>query len=98
MPFQFRICRLCKDSVEDELHVLFMCAEDELVRLRAEFLREMWATYPALKGRSSTPLEMWHTLLAYHDLLPRIGRYVHDVLQRVATEELYIDPSINYTT
>ncbi|PBK99573.1 hypothetical protein ARMGADRAFT_875213, partial [Armillaria gallica] len=25
VPFQFRICRLCKDSVEDELHVLFMC-------------------------------------------------------------------------
>ncbi len=98
VPFQFRICHLCKDSVEDELHVLFMCAEDELVHLRAEFLSEMWATYPALKGRSSMPLEMWHTLLAYHDLLPRIGRYVHDILQRVATKELYIDPSINYTT
>ncbi len=41
-----------------------------------------------LKARIRAPLELLHLIMAYHDLLPRLGKYVYDVLQRVGEDPL----------
>ncbi|KAK0234714.1 hypothetical protein EDD85DRAFT_774502, partial [Armillaria nabsnona] len=93
IPMQFRICRLCIDDIEDELHVLFVCAHPDLEDLRSSFLADVWRLYPALKNRARTPLELLNLIMAYHLLLPRPGKYVYDVLRGVGEDTLYIDPS-----
>ncbi len=34
--------------------------KDELMHLRTEFLHKMRVSYPALEGKSTKPLGMWH--------------------------------------
>ncbi len=94
ISMQFQICRLCTDDIEDELHVLFLCAHPDLEGMRHSFLADVWRLYPALKNRARTPLELLHLVMGYHDLLPSLGKYVFDVLRRVGEDSLYIDPSI----
>ncbi len=94
VPRAFRICRCCCDDVEDECHVLFVCSHTTLQEMRDDFLADIWKTYPALRRRSSSPKELLHTLLTYSDLLPRLGRYVYDVLEHVENIPMYIHPGV----
>ncbi|KAK0436163.1 hypothetical protein EV421DRAFT_2022243 [Armillaria borealis] len=73
VPRAFRLCRLCRDDVEDEMHVLFVCTDGELDELRVAFLAEVWNRFPALRHASSTPMSLFHTLLSYPDLVPRLA-------------------------
>ncbi|KAK0237560.1 hypothetical protein EDD85DRAFT_789716 [Armillaria nabsnona] len=73
IPMQFRICRLCTDDIEDELHVLFLCVHPDLEGMRHDFLADVWRLYPALKNRARSPLELLHLIMGYHDLLPSLG-------------------------
>ncbi|KAK0432300.1 hypothetical protein EV421DRAFT_1719604 [Armillaria borealis] len=94
VPRSFRICRCCRDDVEDECHVLFICADTTLQEMRDDFLADIWKCYPALRCRSSSPKELLHTLLTYSDLLARLGRYVYDVLKHVDNIPMYIHPGV----
>ncbi|KAK0445903.1 hypothetical protein EV421DRAFT_1795480 [Armillaria borealis] len=75
VPRSFRICRYCRDNLEDECHVLFICSDATLQAMRDDFLADIWKAYPALHRRSSSPKELLHTY--YSDLLPRLSRYVY---------------------
>ncbi|KAK0478592.1 hypothetical protein EDD18DRAFT_873077 [Armillaria luteobubalina] len=90
IPRALRICRCCHDDVEDELHVLFICSDSLLCGIRSDFLSDIWRAYPALRRRSGSPKELLHTLLTYSDLLPRLGRYVYEILDHVAQKAMYI--------
>ncbi|KAK0458697.1 hypothetical protein IW261DRAFT_1600762 [Armillaria novae-zelandiae] len=90
IPRALRICRCCHDDVEDELHVLFICSDSILCGIRADFLGDIWRAYPALRHRSVSPKELLHSLLTYSDLLPRLGRYVYEMLDQVAQKPMYI--------
>ncbi|KAK0191718.1 hypothetical protein F5146DRAFT_930344, partial [Armillaria mellea] len=90
VPRSFRICRCCRDDVEDECHALFVCTDATLQEMRDEFVADIWKRYPALRGRSSSPKDLLHTLLTYSDLLPRLGRYVYDVLKHIEDRPMYI--------
>ncbi|PBK62634.1 hypothetical protein ARMSODRAFT_1089038 [Armillaria solidipes] len=96
IPMQFRTCRLCIDDVEDKLHVLFVYAHPDLEDLRDSFLADVWRLYPALKNRARTPLELLNLMMAYYNLLPRLWKYLYDVLRRVGEDALYIDPSLTH--
>ncbi|KAK0452644.1 hypothetical protein EV421DRAFT_1702637, partial [Armillaria borealis] len=94
IPRPFRICRWCRNDVEDECHVLFICPDRTLSDMRVGFLAEIWKLYPALHGRASGPKELLHMLLTYPDLLPRLGRYVYEVLKQVEEIPMYIHPGV----
>ncbi|KAK0184066.1 hypothetical protein F5146DRAFT_939025 [Armillaria mellea] len=72
----FQICRLCRDDIENKLHVLFLCEHPDLIDLHRAFLAHIWSRYPTLKNRAGTPLELFHLVMGYHDLLPHLGRYM----------------------
>ncbi|KAH6901617.1 hypothetical protein BKA70DRAFT_1113671, partial [Coprinopsis sp. MPI-PUGE-AT-0042] len=40
-PVHLQLCRLCKTSTEDEIHVLFSCHHPSLVSLRSSFFEDM---------------------------------------------------------
>ncbi|KAK0227579.1 hypothetical protein IW262DRAFT_1263828 [Armillaria fumosa] len=90
IPRTWRICRFCHNDVEDELHVLFICSDSILCGIRADFLADIWSAYPALRHRSASPKELLHTLLTYSDLLPRLGRFVYEMLGQVEQKPMYI--------
>ncbi|PBK69040.1 hypothetical protein ARMSODRAFT_936258 [Armillaria solidipes] len=92
VPRAFRLCRLCRDDVEDEMHVLFVCTDGELDQLRVAFLAEVWKRFPALRHASSTPISLFHTLLSYPDLVPRLARFVFDACQVVEKTPMYLHP------
>ncbi|KAK0231448.1 hypothetical protein IW262DRAFT_1344145 [Armillaria fumosa] len=90
VPRAFRVCRCCHEDVEDELHVLFLCSAATLQDIRMDFLADVWRAYPGLRHRSTSPKERLHALLTYSDLLPRLGRYVHEILDHVEQFPMYI--------
>ncbi len=94
VPRAFRLCRMCHNDVEDEIHVLFTCPHSDLEDLRKSFLADVWKTFPALRHTSSTPLELFHRLLMYTDLHPRLARYVYEACQEVRKMPLYIHPGV----
>ncbi|KAJ7811341.1 hypothetical protein B0H14DRAFT_2378434 [Mycena olivaceomarginata] len=55
VPCQFRLCRFCRGSVEDEVHALFDCsAEPRLIVLRNEFLKTLAENDPGIRALHGT--------------------------------------------
>jgi hypothetical protein len=53
VPRERRVCRLCRDGVEDEIHAMLVCDGDvELTRLRGEFMAKTEQEVPGIT--------MWH--------------------------------------
>ncbi|KAJ7864656.1 hypothetical protein B0H13DRAFT_2353537 [Mycena leptocephala] len=51
VPREFRLCRFCRGSVEDEVHALFECAaEPRLIEFRADFLGRLAERDPGLRA------------------------------------------------
>ncbi len=94
VPRAFRLCRMCHDDVEDEIHILFTCSHSDLEDLRNAFLADVWKTFPALRYASSTPMGLFHKLLMYTDLHPRLARYVYEACQEVEKIAMYIHPGV----
>ncbi len=90
VPRHWRLCRLCGDEVEDELHVLMWCTAPLLVERRTLMMLAVWKLYPALKGRAKTPIEWWHMVMEYDDLIPHMAAYVYELLEIVLQEPMYV--------
>ncbi|KAF9033044.1 hypothetical protein BDZ89DRAFT_947954 [Hymenopellis radicata] len=90
VPRHWRLCRLCGDDTEDELHVLMWCTAPSLVERRTLMMLAVWKLYPALKGRAKTPIEWWHMVMEYDELIPLVAAYVYDLLQIVLDEPMYV--------
>ncbi len=57
LPQEWRLCHLCGEGVEDELHVMLECAAPVLVQLCLVMLNDVWQLFPGLKGRAQAPLQ-----------------------------------------
>ncbi|KAF9037298.1 hypothetical protein BDZ89DRAFT_1061481 [Hymenopellis radicata] len=78
LPRDWRLCRLCGEGVEDELH------------LRSAMLNDVWQVFPGLKGRAQTPLQWWKLVMEYEEVVPRVAEYVFDVMAVVRDVPMYI--------
>ncbi|KAF9020379.1 hypothetical protein BDZ89DRAFT_991924 [Hymenopellis radicata] len=90
VPRHWRLCRLCGDDVEDELHVLMWCTAPSLVERRTLMMLAVWTLYPALKGRAKTPIEWWHMVMEYDELIPHVAAYVYELLEIILQEPMYV--------
>ncbi|KAF8904819.1 hypothetical protein CPB85DRAFT_1190394, partial [Mucidula mucida] len=82
VPREWRLCRFCGESVEDELHALLTCAGSEaLVALRTDFwhdLDERDGGWLQLREQKAG-FFILHALLASERFCARFGRYVSEV-------------------
>ncbi|KAJ7450879.1 hypothetical protein FB451DRAFT_1526864, partial [Mycena latifolia] len=82
VPRAYRLCRLCRGAVEDEVHALFdCCAEIRLVQLRARFLDRLAICDPLLRA-SYTQLPSYEFLLklvSSRNAVQAFAKYVFDM-------------------
>ncbi|KAJ7812593.1 hypothetical protein B0H13DRAFT_1666147, partial [Mycena leptocephala] len=83
VPHEFRLCRFCRGSVEDEVHALFECAaEPRLLELRADFLGRLAERDPGLRALYGA-IPNYEFLLAVipsRKAVQILARYIHLVL------------------
>ncbi|KAJ7044790.1 hypothetical protein C8F04DRAFT_1389078 [Mycena alexandri] len=83
VPRNFRLCRLCRGSVEDEVHALFDCtAELRLMQLRARFLASLSVCDPkvhTLYGQI-TNYDFLLQLVSTRKGVKVFAKYVYNVL------------------
>nr|GAT59556.1 predicted protein [Mycena chlorophos] len=92
IPREKCLCRFCEASVEDEPHALLLCeGNNELLRLRAAFYRELFTLDGSLWGHhcSGDAYRFLHATLASRKAVARFARYVHEVLGVYATVPPY---------
>ncbi|KAJ7128788.1 hypothetical protein C8R43DRAFT_897142, partial [Mycena crocata] len=93
IPREDRLCRLCRQAVEDEVHALFDCIVDtELTCLRSTFLAEIFAC--------DFNLETSFTQMSHYDFLrhvvssrkvvARVAKFVCEVLNLFNRHQRYI--------
>ncbi|KAI4528164.1 hypothetical protein K525DRAFT_263567 [Schizophyllum commune Loenen D] len=90
---EWRLCRFCGAAVEDATHALFRCAaRDDLSHLRHVF----WCDVVDLRAdvRAATAdVEAWlPALCGVHTAIPRVAKYVHDVLYLFSLHRAYVPP------
>ncbi|KAJ6592377.1 hypothetical protein B0H19DRAFT_851165, partial [Mycena capillaripes] len=47
---KWRLCRFCKDHLEDAIHAMFTCKHIPLVNIRTTFCENLVTTHPELRG------------------------------------------------
>ncbi|KAL1688754.1 hypothetical protein GGG16DRAFT_59258 [Schizophyllum commune] len=90
---EWRLCRFYGAAVEDATHALFRCAAcEDLSHLRHVF----WCDIVDLRAdvRAATAdVEMWlPALCGVRNAIPRVAKYVHDVLYLLSLHRAYVPP------
>ncbi|KAF7338065.1 Reverse transcriptase domain-containing protein [Mycena venus] len=83
VPREFRLCRFCRGSVEDEVHALFDCvAEPRLIELRADFLGDLATRDPGLRALygSISNYEFLLAVIPSRKAVQLFAKYIHLVL------------------
>ncbi|KAJ7018011.1 hypothetical protein C8F04DRAFT_1330302 [Mycena alexandri] len=83
VPRNFRLCRLCRGSVEDEVHALFDCtAELRLMQLRARFLASLSVCDPKVHALyvQITNYDFLLQLVSTRKGVKVFAKYVYNVL------------------
>ncbi|KAK0432096.1 uncharacterized protein EV420DRAFT_1235339, partial [Desarmillaria tabescens] len=93
IPREWRLCRFCKVTVEDEVHALLCCTiAPGLIELRRSFLADAHALCPNLAnawGRLAVD-DRLACLLQLPILEPRLAQYVYHVLEIFGATPVYI--------
>ena len=82
-PRHLRICRLCKNDVEDPIHALLICVgSEQLVTLRKQFIQDLISKAPYLKNSSvlTDPEELFRRVYADKKLVDTLARYSYKML------------------
>lgn len=90
IPRAWRLCRMCGDDVEDEIHMMMSCTHPEIVERRSVLLLAVWVAYPALRGRAQSPMGWWLMVMEYDDLIPHIAAFVYEVCELVRGVPMYV--------
>ncbi|KAJ7453207.1 hypothetical protein FB451DRAFT_955944, partial [Mycena latifolia] len=83
VPREFRLCRLCRGAVEDEVHALFDCtAQDRLVQLRSRFLASLSICDPSVRAlhMQMSNYDFLLKLVSSRKAVEAFAKYVFDVL------------------
>jgi hypothetical protein len=100
-PRELRLCRMCGNSIEDEVHVLWECEGDvRLAGAREEWLEVLRLEHPRLnpprvvdsRGVWLTWFEKW---VGAKEVVPRLAKMVYQILTVVESYETLFkrDPS-----
>jgi hypothetical protein len=95
VPRKWRLCRFCKDHLEDAIHALFVCGHQPLVEIRGEFFRQLFTTHPELHGVYSDPGLFFKDLLVKDKIIGLLGKLAYDILEVFYSEPmLEINPAL----
>ncbi|KAJ7029200.1 hypothetical protein C8F04DRAFT_1265265 [Mycena alexandri] len=93
VPREWRLCRFCKQEVEDPAHAMFMCDHWPLVQLREVFLTKLYTEVPDIRGKFTDPVGFFAGVLAQREITPVLAKLAFDVLKIYdATPMLLVDP------
>ncbi|PPQ72667.1 hypothetical protein CVT25_007993, partial [Psilocybe cyanescens] len=97
IPREFRLCRLCKCSVEDEQHVIFLCdaVSDDLVQRRAALI--VLAKQIRPKSRwdlldGSNGWNLLRLLCRVDEIVPAFAAHVYHTLKEFAQVDMFRHP------
>ncbi|KAI5884950.1 uncharacterized protein SCHCODRAFT_02673947 [Schizophyllum commune H4-8] len=90
---EWRLCRFCGSAVEDAPHALFSCAtRADLSHLRHVF----WCDIVDLRAdvrEANADVNTWlPALCGIRNAVPRLAKYVHDVLDLFSLHRAYVPP------
>jgi hypothetical protein len=95
VPYKWRLCRFCKDHLEDAIHAMFMCKHRPLVEIRATFFGKLFSTHPELRGVHSDPGLFFKDLLVKEKIIGLLGKLAYDIFEAFYREPmLVINPAI----
>ena len=90
VPREWRLCRFCRASVEDEVHALLECCHaPRLLELREEMRREVAAVLPGFYWHPDLRIQLLRLL---HDkrLPVPIAKFIFNVLSVFYSEPMYV--------
>jgi hypothetical protein len=95
VPRKWRLCRFCKDHLEDVIHALFVCGHQPLVAIRGEFFHQLFTTHPELRGVYSDPGLFSKDLLVKDKIIRLLGKLAYNILEVFYSEPmLEINPAL----
>ncbi|KLO05044.1 hypothetical protein SCHPADRAFT_839832 [Schizopora paradoxa] len=83
-PQHLRICRLCKNDIEDPIHALFVCiGSEQLISLRKQFIKDLISKASYLKTSQcmANPKELFECIYADKRLVETLARYAFRMLK-----------------
>ena len=95
VPRHWRLCRFCRNDVEDACHAMFVCEQsNDLVGLCMAFLTSVMKMVPELQGNSDVK-SFFGLILRHNTAVNLLAKYSHDILQIYGAQEVYIvHPSV----
>ncbi|KAJ6527041.1 hypothetical protein B0H19DRAFT_1275358 [Mycena capillaripes] len=95
VPRKWRLCRLCKDYLEDAIHALFVCKHPPFVIIRGQFFQELFTTHPEFRGVYSDPGLFFKDLLVKEKIFGLLGKLAYNILEVFYSEPmLEINPAL----
>ena len=88
---QWRLCCLCKSSVESPEHALLECtSSDELNSLHKEFLDRMYTEIPHLPQHPMvSSIDLFKRILRERTTIRLLAKFTHEVLELFQAEPVY---------
>ncbi|KAJ3872264.1 hypothetical protein F5051DRAFT_382491 [Lentinula edodes] len=85
-----RLCRMCREKVEDGAHVLFECSNScKVIQLRKAFMQRVMQEIPHFARHYGDGWELFGELLADKRVVGLLAKYVHEVLEVFYAVEIY---------
>jgi hypothetical protein len=95
VPRKWRLCRFCKDHLEDAIHAMFMCKHTPLVDIRTTFFEKLFTTHPELRGVYSDPGPFFKDLLVKEKIIGLLGKLAYEIFEVFYSEPmLVINPAL----
>ncbi|KAJ6465030.1 hypothetical protein C8R45DRAFT_771693, partial [Mycena sanguinolenta] len=81
VPKKWRLCRFCKDHLEDTVHALFVCKHQPLLSMRTQFFHKFFIEYPDLRGKYDDPGLFFKDALVKDKTIGLLGKLAYDILE-----------------
>ncbi|KAJ7117260.1 hypothetical protein C8R43DRAFT_902130 [Mycena crocata] len=95
VPKKWRLCRFCRDHLEDAIHAMFMCTHDPLIPIRNAFYDKLFQTLPELRGVYTDPGLFFKDLLVKEEILALLAKLAYDSFEVFYAEPmLVINPAL----
>jgi hypothetical protein len=95
VPRKWRLCRFCKDHLEDAIHAMFVCKHVPVVAIRTVFFQKLFAEHPDLRGLYNDPGLLFKDLLVKEDIVGLLGKLAYESFEIFYSEPmLVINPAI----
>ncbi|KAF5383608.1 hypothetical protein D9615_003499 [Tricholomella constricta] len=94
---ELRVCRLCRDGVEDAVHALLVCGHPSVQQYRQVFYAQVDAALPGFRSRFTDAEAMMRDLLGQRVTVALLAKFCYDVLEVFYAEPMLIPAGIMLT-